>query len=351
MSEQIRSNAEYNRRAAIIEGLRAGRLRTEIIRFFGYPRSTVYDVAAKYLASETSEKGSANPTRKSHSKEKSVRTPAIIERAQELISEDPGLSLTKLAKTLGVSDTTMRRIAEEDLRFKSYVIKVRQMLSEAAKMNRVARCNLLLCSLKNEAAGRIRFFSDEKIFSVDAKVNRRNDRWLARDPEDVPIIARTKFPVSVHVLGVVSSEGHVMPPHFFQKKETVTKEVYLHVLTKIVKPWIETVAAGKPYVFQQDGAPAHTSHLVQNWLSDKMDMFWSKEFWPPNSPDLNPLDYYVWSVIERVTNKSRHPNVTSLQTSIGAAFANIDKDALQRACQRFRMRIEAVIKAKGGYIE
>ncbi|XP_032668322.1 uncharacterized protein LOC116842765 [Odontomachus brunneus] len=192
----------------------------EIIRFFGYPRSTVYDVAAKYLASETSEKGSANPTRKSHSKEKSVRTPAIIERAQELISEDPGLSLTKLAKTLGVSDTTMRRIAEEDLRFKSYVIKVRQMLSEAAKMNRVARCNLLLCS-----------------------------------------------------------------------------------------------------------------------------------FWPPNSPDLNSLDYYVWSVIERVTNKSRHPNVTSLQTAIEAAFANIDKDALQRACQRFRMRIDAVIEAKGGYIE
>ena len=25
------------------------------------------------------------------------------------------------------------------------------------------------------------------------------------------------------------------------------------------------------------------------------------------SPDLNPLDYYVWSAIERVTNKSRRP--------------------------------------------
>jgi len=68
--------------------------------------------------------------RKSRSKEKSVRTPVIIERAQELISENSELSVTKLAKILGVSDTTMRRIAEEDLCFKSYVIKVRQMLSE-----------------------------------------------------------------------------------------------------------------------------------------------------------------------------------------------------------------------------
>jgi len=95
--------------------------------------------------------------------------------------------------------------------------------------------------------------------------------------------------------------------HFFKNKETVTKEVYVNVLASIVKSWMETVASGRPYV-QQDDVPAHTSHLVQNWLSDNIDMFWSKEFWPPNSPDLNPLDHYVWSVVERVTNKSRHPN-------------------------------------------
>jgi len=87
---------------------------------------------------------------------------------------------------------------------------------------------------------------------------------------------------------------------------------------------METVCIWKTIYFQQDGAPAHTNHLVQNWLSDNIDMFWSKEFWLPNYPDLNPLDYYVWSVIERITNKPRHPNVTSLKTAIKAAFADID---------------------------
>jgi len=38
---------------------------------------------------------------------------------------------------------------------------------------------------------------------------------------------------------------------------------------------------------------------VKNWLSDNMEMFWSKEFWPTNSSDLNPMDYYVWSLIEQ----------------------------------------------------
>ncbi|KAG5311078.1 RS20 protein, partial [Acromyrmex insinuator] len=46
--KMVAKTKEYNRRAAIIEGLCAGCSATEIIRFFGYPRSTVYDVVTKY---------------------------------------------------------------------------------------------------------------------------------------------------------------------------------------------------------------------------------------------------------------------------------------------------------------
>jgi len=56
---------EYKQRVAIIEGLRAGRSSTEIIRFFGYPRLTVYDVMAKYNASEQSNESSNTPAKKS----------------------------------------------------------------------------------------------------------------------------------------------------------------------------------------------------------------------------------------------------------------------------------------------
>jgi len=48
-------------------------------------------------------------------------------------------------------------------------------------------------------------------------------------------------------------------------------EQSLRVLMDVVKPWMETVASGRLYVFQ-DGASAHASHLIQNWLSDN-DMF------------------------------------------------------------------------------
>jgi len=51
------------------------------------------------------------PAKKSHSKERTTRTLAVIERAQALISI--GQSLQKLA-SIGVNEPTMHRIAEED---------------------------------------------------------------------------------------------------------------------------------------------------------------------------------------------------------------------------------------------
>ncbi|XP_076226776.1 uncharacterized protein LOC143174895 [Nomia melanderi] len=283
MTELVNPSTEYNRRAAIIKSLCAGRTPIEIIKFFAYPRSTVYDVAKRYAASEGFEKGSPSSARKMQVKEKS-RTPEIIQRIQDMILEDPETSLRKLASVLGVSETIVRRITQEDLRYTSYILKVRQMLSEAAKLKRLACCNLLLCSLKHEAASRIRFFLARK-FSL----------WMPKRTGGTTV-------------------GLLTDPRMFllSSQETVTKEVYLEILKTVVKPWMETMASGRPYLFQQDGALAHTSHLVKNWLSDNVDMFWSKDFWPPNSPDLNPLDYYVWGVIERHGNKCRHSNVNSL---------------------------------------
>jgi len=129
------------------------------------------------------------PARKSHSKKRTARITAVIERVQALISNDPGQSLQKLAS---IVNEPIMRIAE-NFRYKSYTLK---MLSEAARTNRIARCNLLLCSLKNEASERIRFFSDEKIFTVDAKINRRNDQWLAYNSEDSLLLLERNFQCS-----------------------------------------------------------------------------------------------------------------------------------------------------------
>ena len=42
--------------------------------------------------------------------------------------------------------------------------------------------------------------------------------WIVTNNRDVPRVMKTKFPATVMVFGVVSSEGHIMPPHIFKFK-------------------------------------------------------------------------------------------------------------------------------------
>ena len=114
---------------------------------------------------------------------------------------------------------------------------------------------------------------------------------------------QTKFPATVMVFGVVSSEGHIMLPYIFQKGLKVNTVEYLKVLEMHILSWICKVADGRPYVWQQDSAPCNTLRKMQLWLSNNFVDFVLPHVWPPNSPDVNLMDFFMWGAIERCTNK------------------------------------------------
>ena len=101
---------------------------------------------------------------------------------------------------------------------------------------------------------------------------------------------------------VVSSEGHIMPPHIFVVGFKVNNKGYLDVLKSVVIPCCNQVVGGRPWVWHQDSAPAHKSKKTQAWLQKECYDFEPFSHWPPSSPDLNPLDYFVWSYVENITN-------------------------------------------------
>ena len=72
---------------------------------------------------------------------------------------------------------------------------------------------------------------------------------------------------------------------------------------------------------------------------------------PPSFPDLNPLDYFVWSYVENITRMTSHNTKASVIAAIRRVFAELPPALVEKACSQFRIRIEAVIEAEGGYIE
>ena len=70
-----------------------------------------------------------------------------------------------------------------------------------------------------------------------------------------------------------------------------------------------------------------------------------------SSPDLNLLDYFVWSYVENITNMTSHNTKASLIAAIRRVFAKLPPVFVEKASSQFRIRIEAVIEAEGGYVE
>ena len=58
---------------------------------------------------------------------------------------------------------------------------------------------------------------------------------------------------------------------------------------------------------------------------------------PPSSPDLNPLDYFIWSYVENITNMTSYNTKASLIAAIRRVFAEL----VENACSQFWIRIEA----------
>ena len=162
---------------------------------------------------------------------------------------------------------------------------------------------------------------------------------------------KTKFPATVMVFDVVSSEGHIMPPHIFEVGLKVNTKVYLYVLKGVVIPWCNQVASGRPWVWQQNSTPAHKSKETQAWLQKECYDFVPFSHWLPSSPDLNPLDYFLWSYVENITNMTSHNTKASLIAAIRRVFPELPPALVEKACPLFRIRIKAVIEAEGGYIE
>lgn len=340
MSPTVSSEEEKRRRIIDLKNadVPVGRI-ADIVKV---DRKTVSRVWERYKASGTVE-------RKATATHNKKRTEEFLANLENEIKDDPGKSMRAHAREKGVAERTIRR-AVSDLGLKSYGRQVKQLLTTKNKESRVERCGKILNFLKHVPKATVKIFSDKKVFTVDQAFNRRNDRWICCEPSDAPPVARTKHPQSVMVLGVIGSDGRKMPPVFFPGNERVNGAKYLEILTNYVLPWIKDTYGNTGWVFQQDGAPCHTANIVQNWMAANME-FWPKNFWPPQSPDLNPLDYGIWGILDGKVRATPHRNVDDLKAKIMEEWEAMEEAIVAKTCKSFRKRIEACIEANGGYIE
>jgi hypothetical protein len=75
------------------------------------------------------------------------------------------------------------------------------------------------------------------------------------------------------------------------------------------------------------------------------------EDWSSESPDLNPLDYKLWAVLEDMACCKHHSNLDSLKRSLVKTAAEIPLELVNAAIAEWKERFKACIGTKGSHFE
>jgi hypothetical protein len=292
---------------------------------------------------------------------RSVRTDSNISAVDELVLSQEGEPQThrttrQICRETGISQTSVVRIIHDDLHLKCVKKRRAQELTAANCLARLTRSKQLLRNFSSAEVDFI-FFTDEKVFRVAPPVNLQNDRVYApiavkkRDIAAERLLrTRPTFSKSVMVSVAVSKLG-CTSLIFVEPGVKVDGAYYRDVLLqKEMLPAIRSIA-GELLIFQQDSAPAHRVRETVALLCRETPRFIGPDLWPPNSPDLNPVDYRIWSIMQEQVYKSPINDVCELKLRLIEAWSAMPQRVVDKAVDEWRKRLRLCVSAGGRHFE
>ena len=274
-------------------------------------------------------------------------------------SRRPRQSTRRAGLELNMSHQSIIRILHER-GFRPYRLRRRHAMNEADYEARVLFATDVLEMLDEDPQMLNNIiFSDEAHFSLSGNTNTWNSRYWDLDNPDFFIEMPLHSP-RVSAWAGIWSHG-IIGPFFFEDEQgatvTVNSERYVQMLETKFLPVIqdrEEFVAGDLWLMQ-DGAPAHIGRNVRAWMQQNFEECeigrYGSIHWPARSPDLTPMDFFVWGWVKDQVYRHRVNTLNELKTRITQTMNEMPLDFVANSLLSFKSRLQSCINNNGRHVE
>lgn len=253
------------------------------------------------------------------------------------------------------------RILHNDLKLFPYKIQVLQSQTDRNKAEREIFCENISQRIEHDPGLLdLIFFSDEAHCHLSGHINKQNIRfWAQAQPHE-----HTHRPLSQEKVTVWCAIGRngIIGPYFFEDENesrvTLDTDRYIALMRKKFIPALRRKRGVdmNTVMYQQDGAPPHCSDNSLEFLrryfpGDRLISRRTDFPWPPYSPDLNPCDYFLWGYLKERIYDNNPQILADLKDNIRREIRRIPADMIGRVIDNFNVRVAAVIRQGGAWIE
>ncbi|GBN07671.1 hypothetical protein AVEN_168866-1 [Araneus ventricosus] len=107
--------------------------------------------------------------------------------------------------------------------------------------------------------------------------------------------------------------------------------------------------------FQYDEAPAHKAassrKLLRSIFQDNIIGYGGLMEWPPRSPDLNPLDFFLWFFLKSKVYEVESVSRVDLQNRILSAVRCIMLQNATKVQEKYQSRVRLCIVVQGRHLK
>ena len=86
--------------------------------------------------------------------------------------------------------------------------------------------------------------------------------------------------------------------------------------------------------------------LIDTIISNKNEVIW-----PPKSPDMNPLDFFLWGHTMSHIFRCQPRTLTDMKDMVDDFCRSLDADLIKKVCRSVHSRAKLCLEQEGGHFE